>query len=180
MSGLRYSISVTTRPPRPGERDGVDYYFVSEEEFQRLRESGGLLEWACVYGNYYGTPRQPVEEALGRGEDVLLEIDVQGARQVKEKCPEAVAIFIMPPSYQELARRLAGRGTEDTCQRSRRLALAKAEVSQARYYDYVVVNEDVAAAADKIRAIIVAEKCRPFRAAPSLLMEEGEDEQTDH
>lgn len=180
LPGLRYSISATTRPPRPGEQDGVDYYFVSQEEFRRLQEAGELLEWACVYGNCYGTPRRPVEEALRRGDDILLEIDVQGARQVKEKFPEAVTVFLLPPSYQELTRRLLGRGTDDAEQVSRRLDLAPQEVGQARHYDYIVVNEEVSLAVAKIEAIIVAEKCRPLRAAPNLLQEGDGGEQAEH
>lgn len=177
LPGLRYSISATTRPPRPGEQDGVDYYFVSLEEFERLRQAGELLEWACVYGNWYGTPWRPVVEALGRGEDILLEIDVQGARQVKEKFPEAVTVFLLPPSYQELARRLVGRGTDDADQVSRRLALARQEIAEARHYDYVIVNEEVSLAVAKLEAILVAEKCRPLRAAPNLLLEGDSGEQ---
>ncbi|MBC7335263.1 MAG: guanylate kinase, partial [Clostridia bacterium] len=166
LPGLWYSVSATTRPPRPGERDGVDYYFISEEEFRRLREADALLEWAQVYGDYYGTPRAPVVERLAQGQDVLLEIDVQGARQVKARLPEAVTVFLLPPSYGELARRLAGRGTEDAAQMRRRLELASFEIERAKEYDYLVVNEEIAQATAKIEAIITAEKCRPQRAAP--------------
>lgn len=173
---LWYSVSATTRPPRPGERDGVDYYFISEEEFRRLREADALLEWAQVYGDYYGTPRAPVVERLAQGQDVLLEIDVQGARQVKARLPEAVTVFLLPPSYGELARRLAGRGTEDAAQMRRRLELASFEIERAKEYDYLVVNEEIAQATAKIEAIITAEKCRPQRAAPYLLQEGIVDE----
>lgn len=176
LPGLWYSVSATTRPPRPGERDGVDYYFISEEEFRRLREADALLEWAQVYGDYYGTPRAPVVERLAQGQDVLLEIDVQGARQVKARLPEAVTVFLLPPSYGELARRLAGRGTEDAAQMRRRLELASFEIERAKEYDYLVVNEEIAQATAKIEAIITAEKCRPQRAAPYLLQEGIVDE----
>ncbi|MBC7346641.1 MAG: guanylate kinase [Clostridia bacterium] len=176
LPGLWYSVSATTRPPRPGERPGVDYYFISEEEFRRLREADALLEWAQVYGDYYGTPRAPVVERLAQGQDVLLEIDVQGARQVKARLPEAVTVFLLPPSYGELARRLAGRGTEDAAQMRRRLELASFEIERAKEYDYLVVNEEIAQATAKIEAIITAEKCRPQRAAPYLLQEGIVDE----
>jgi len=180
VPSLKYSISATTRPPRPGEQQGVDYYFVSEEEFLRLRAENRLLEWARIHDHYYGTPRQPVVEALTRGEDILLEIDVQGAKQVKEGLPEAVTVFLLPPSYQELCRRLRTRGTEDAEQIGRRLQVARGEMEEAVHYDYLVVNGYVNLAADRIEAIILAEKCRPRRAMPDWLLEGKGNEQTDH
>ncbi|MCR4419975.1 MAG: guanylate kinase [Clostridia bacterium] len=180
VPSLKYSISATTRPPRPGEQQGVDYYFVSEEEFLRFRAENRLLEWARIHDHYYGTPRQPVVEALTRGEDILLEIDVQGAKQVKEGLPEAVTVFLLPPSYQELCRRLRTRGTEDAEQIGRRLQVARGEMEEAVHYDYLVVNDYVNLAADRIEAIILAEKCRPRRAMPDWLLEGKGNEQTDH
>lgn len=138
------SVSATTRPPRPGEVDGVAYVFVSDEEFDALAERGELLEWAQVHGHdRYGTPRRPVETALAHGRPVILEIDVQGAAQVKQTLPSARFVFLKPPSWEELQRRLVGRGTEDAAQQARRLQTARDELAEAAWFDDVIVNDRV-------------------------------------
>ena len=163
LPGLLYAVSVTTRPRRPHEVDGVDYHFVTPEQFQRLVEAGELVEWARVYGNYYGTPREPMETWLREGRDVICEKDVQGALKLMDIYPEAVYIFAMPPSLAELKRRLEQRGTESPEARRQRLASADVEMACVDRYDYVVVNDDPDRAADDILAIIRAEKLRARR-----------------
>lgn len=141
------SVSATTRPPRPGEQDGMHYHFVSEAEFDRLVETDGLLEWAVVHGRHrYGTPREPVEQRLSAGKPALLELDLQGARQVREAMPEALMCFLAPPSFEELERRLLGRGTEGPEERERRLRTAHAELAAESEFDVTIVNTDVPAA----------------------------------
>ncbi|MBQ1511612.1 MAG: guanylate kinase [Selenomonadaceae bacterium] len=157
---LAYSISATTRSPRKGEQDGVNYYFLAREEFEKMIEEGGFLEWAEVYGNYYGTPLKKIQERLAEGQDILLEIDTQGALKVMEKCPEGVFIFLLPPSLEELERRIRGRGTETEESIARRLGAAKEEIGVGRKYKYVVVNDRVEKAVEQIQAILVAEHCR--------------------
>lgn len=138
------SISATTRDPRPGEINGVDYYFVSEQRFDQLVESGAMLEWALVHGLHrYGTPREPVEQAVRQGKTVVLELDLAGARQVRVSMPEAVHIFIAPPSWEELVHRLVGRGTESAAEQARRLATARVELAAESEFDTVVVNNTV-------------------------------------
>lgn len=153
------SVSCTTRAPRPGERDGVEYRFVSRAQFERMATSGQLLEHAEYAGNWYGTPREPVQERLSAGQPALLEIELQGARQVREAMPEAFLVFLAPPSWPELERRLSGRGTEDPAQRAARLAQAKVELAAEREFDAVVVNDDVERAAAELVGLIEAE-CR--------------------
>jgi len=149
------SISATTRPARPGEINGVHYWFVSQPEFLRMRDDGELLEWAQVHGkNYYGTPRQPVLDHLQQGIPTLLEIDLAGARQVKQTWPDALFVFLAPPSFSELERRLIGRGTEGEAERERRLATAKVELAAASEFDAIVVNETVTQAAGEIAALM--------------------------
>ncbi|MGF3055235.1 guanylate kinase [Microbacterium sp. YY-01] len=145
------SVSATTRAPRPGETDGVHYYFVSDAEFDRLIADNELLEYATVHNRHrYGTPRRPIEEALAAGKTVLLEIDLQGARQVRRAEPSATLIFLLPPSWDELVQRLVGRGTEDAEERARRLRTAKVELASQAEFDYRIVNADVAAAAQDV------------------------------
>lgn len=156
MPGLAVSVSVTTRPPRAGERDGVDYRFVSDAAFDGLIEGDRLLEWAEVFGSRYGTPLEPLIEARAKGVDTILEIDVQGARQVRDEVPEAVLILLEPPSLAELERRLRARGTEDADLLARRLAEAERELAQRDRFDHAVVNDDVEQAAREVAAIIVA------------------------
>ena len=160
---VAYSISATTRAPRPGEIDGKEYYFLSRENFQTWIDDGKFLEFAEVYGNFYGTPLNKIEERLNRGEDILLEIDVQGALYVKRKCPDGIYIFLLPPSLEELKRRIENRGTETPESLQRRLDNAVAEIKIGLEYNYVVVNDSVDAAAAQIKAIIAAERCRVER-----------------
>ena len=149
------SVSATTRAPRPGERDGVHYHFLDRAEFERRRAAGEFLEWATVHGtNLYGTPRWPVDEVLAEGRPALLEIDLQGARQVRESMPEALFVFLAPPSWDELVRRLVGRGTEDEAERARRLATARAEIAAQAEFDVTVVNDDVRRAAEELVSLM--------------------------
>ncbi len=165
---LFYSVSATTRQPRPGEEDGVHYYFLKKEQFEELIASDGMLEYANYCGNYYGTPRAAVEEQCKAGKDVILEIEVQGAMQVREKCPDAVFLFILPPSAEELARRLTDRQTEDPQTVQNRLVKAKEEMAMAGSYDYIVVNDVVSETAAQIEAILTAEKFSRKRMQPVL------------
>lgn len=148
---VQLSVSATTRKPRPGEIDGVHYYFVSDEEFDRMIAAGELLEWAVVHNSYrYGTPRPPIDEALAAGKRVLLEIDLQGARSVRRVMPEARLIFLLPPSWEELVRRLTGRGTENVEEQQRRLATARTELAAQDEFDAKVVNREVGQAAAEV------------------------------
>lgn len=153
---LRLSVSATTRPPRSSEQDGVDYFFVTEEAFAEMARSGGLLEWAEVFDHLYGTPVAPVRKALDERRDVLLEIDVQGAWQVKERMPGAILVLLEPPSLDELERRLRSRGTEDEEDLERRLEKVVWELDQRSWFDHVVVNDDVERATEEVAAIIQA------------------------
>jgi guanylate kinase len=149
------SVSVTTRPPRPSEIDGVHYHFVDDEEFDALIAQGALLEWATVHGVHrYGTPRAPVLQALAAGRPALLEIDLQGARQVRESWPDARFVFLAPPSWEELIRRQVGRGTESAAQRERRLQTARAEMAAQAEFDFVVVNREIGQAVDELVALV--------------------------
>ena len=155
-----FSTSVTTRSPRPGEVDGREYFFVNFERFREMVENDELLEHAEYVANRYGTPRAYVEQRMAEGMNVLLDIEVQGARQVRKKMPEAVLIFIAPPSIEELERRLRGRGTDTEAAIEGRLIRARQEFQEADFYDYLIVNDDVEKAAAKLNAIIEAEHCR--------------------
>jgi guanylate kinase len=155
------SVSVTTRTPRPGEVEGQHYFFVSDEEFDRLEADGGLLEWAQVHGNRYGTPRAAVETQVGAGKQVILEIDPQGAFQVKSLVQNSVLVFVMPPSWEELQRRLTRRGSETKAQVETRLVTAKHELELVGEYDHVVINDDVPRASDELVSIIDAYANRP-------------------
>lgn len=157
---ISYSISATTRQPRPGEQDGVNYYFYTKEKFREMIDQGQLLEWAEVYGNFYGTPKQKVLDRLDAGEDILLEIDTQGALNVMKVMPEGLFIFLLPPSLEELAARLKGRGTETEESLHRRLGAAVNEIKLATKYRYVVVNDEVEDAQETIANIIEAEHHR--------------------
>lgn len=154
MPDLSLSVSVTTRRPRPTERPEVDYAFVSDDEFDRMIRDDELLEWAEVFGSRYGTPAEPIRQALDEGRDVLLEIDVQGARQVRDRAPEAVLILLEPPSLEELERRLRSRGTEDEAKLRRRLEAAREELKARDWFDHVVVNEEVGEASSQVAAMI--------------------------
>lgn len=153
---VKLSVSATTRPARPGERHGVDYYFVPKTAFDAMRDRGDLLESAKVYENYYGTPRGAVESAIAAGRTVICELDIQGAMAIKRAKPEAVLIFIEPPSLDDLSMRLRGRGTEEGLSLSRRLTAAYEEVKNKGSYDHIIVNEDVGQAADELIRILEA------------------------
>lgn len=175
-----YSISMTTRQPRAGEVDGEDYYFVTKEEFEKRIKDGKFLEYAEFVGNYYGTPIDKVEENIAAGKEVVLEIEVEGARQVKQKMSDAVFIFIAPPSFKALHDRLKTRGTERQEVIEERLAKAKRELRLMNDYDYIVINDEVNNAADRIRAIIRAEHASTKRSAEGYieLLEESENDNT--
>lgn len=154
-SNLWFSISATTRTPRPGEIDGVHYYFVSNERFDELVACNEMLEWAIVHGtNRYGTPRQPVLDAISQGKKAILEVDLEGARQVRQTLPEATFIFIAPPSWEELVRRLEGRGTENPQEQARRLETARTELAAQNEFDAVVINDTVADATKALEALM--------------------------
>ena len=157
---LQFSVSATTRPMRPGEVDGKNYFFVSRDQFRQMIEQQALLEYAQYVGNYYGTPEAPLNEALEAGRDVLLDIEVQGAAKVRARCPEAALIFIIPPSFEELERRLRGRNTDSEEVIAGRLQKAREEYRQIPSYDYLVVNDSVSEAAGEIISILTAEACR--------------------
>ncbi len=160
---MEFSVSYTTRPPRPGEVNGKDYYFVDRETFERMIEEGDFLEWAEVYGNLYGTSKSQVLKALNEGKDIILDIDTQGALQVKKNFPEAVLIFVLPPSLSELERRLRRRGTDDEETIERRLKVAREEIRRAPLYNYIVVNDVLEVAFENLKSIIRAEKCKTER-----------------
>lgn len=166
MPDVERSVSMTTRPPREGERDGRDYFFVSQKAFEAVRRKNGFLEHATVFGQSYGTPRAFVESRRRQGKDVLLLIDVQGARQVKENLKSAIRVFVLPPSLEELRRRLENRSTDAPEEISRRLRIARSEMREASQYDYVVLNLDLAKAVDELRAIILAERLKVKPAGP--------------
>jgi guanylate kinase len=160
VPGLCFSVSHTTRPPRDAEKEGVDYHFVDRAHFERLRAEDKLLESAEVHGNLYGTARSELEAARAEGKDVLLDLDVQGAAQVRERIPGAVTVFILPPSYQELEQRLRGRGQDDEATIERRLAVAAGEIKAVKEYDYALVNDDFNACVEGLKCIIRAERSR--------------------
>ena len=153
------SVSATTRKPRPGEVDGVHYHFVTREAFEEMIRQGEVIEYTEYNGNYYGSPAGPIRRQLEEGRDVILEIEVKGAQQVRAKFPEALSIFVMPPTFEELRRRLTGRGTENEEQIRARLQTARVEVAMAPDYDYIVVNDVVSEAADRLGYIIEAARC---------------------
>jgi len=157
---FRYAVTATTRPPRRGEKEGAPYHFVSAERFAEMRERGELLEWAEVYGNLYGVPWQQVKEALEAGCDVMAKVDVQGAASIRGVAPQAVLIFVAPPSTRELEARLTRRNSETSADLRRRMETADREMQQLPLFDYVVVNDEIERAAATIDAIVTAEKCR--------------------
>ena len=168
MAGVVASVSHTTRPARPGEQDGVDYHFVSGEAFTQLVAEGAFLEYARVFDRQYGTSRAAVEAERAAGRDVVLEIDWQGARQIREMVPEAVSVFVLPPSRQALRERLEGRGQDDSEVIERRMRDAEAEMSHYGEYDYVLINDDFEQALDSLVAVVKAERCRRPNRQPAL------------
>ncbi len=165
---LAYSVSFTTRPPRPGEKNGRDYNFITEAEFRSIVEKKEFLEWNDVYGYFYGTSRLFVESVLREGRDLLLDVDTKGASNIREACPEAVFIFILPPSGRELRKRLDRRGSENRSELNIRLGKAADEIKDAFWYDYIVLNKDLSIAVDQLRSIYIAEKCRRARLAGEI------------
>ena len=163
-ANMQLSVSVTTRKPRPGEIEGQDYVFVSHGDFEAMRDADGLLEWAEVFGNRYGTPRKPVEEALAKGRDVLFDIDWQGTQQLSERMAEdLVRVFILPPTADDLRKRLIGRAEDKPAEIAKRMAQASGEISHWAEYDYVLINDDLARSDAAIASIIQAERLRRFR-----------------
>jgi guanylate kinase len=160
---LYYSVSHTTRAPRPGEKEGTDFFFVSEGQFTAMRARDEFAEWAQVHGHHYGTPAKALESALSRGLDVLLDIDTHGARQLRQRYPEAVSVFIMAPSMAELEARLRERKSDSSGDIARRLSRAREEIAAWRQYDYLIINRDVKDAVDQLATIIQAERCRTSR-----------------
>ncbi|MBT8763575.1 guanylate kinase [Desulfohalobiaceae bacterium Ax17] len=158
---LNFSISYTTRKPRPGEVHGRDYFFVSKDEFLRLKQKDFFAEWALVHSNFYGTPKEMTLRALQQGQDLVFDIDVQGARQLKESLGLGCYVFIFPPSFEALKERLQKRGTDDEKTIAKRLENAKAEISQSHFFDYWLINDDLNKAYEQLRSIVVAEKLRP-------------------
>lgn len=158
--GVAFSVSATSRAPREGEQDGREYYFRTRAEFEAMIAEGAFLEYADVYGNYYGTPLAPIEARRSAGEDILLEIDTQGALNVMERCPDGTFIFLLPPSLEELRRRITGRGTESKESLARRLAAARDEIRLGRRYRYAVLNDTVEDATARIQTILTAERLR--------------------
>jgi guanylate kinase len=168
VANVGYSISHTTRAPRPGERDGRDFHFATEAEFQRMIAGGEFAEWARVHGNLYGTAARPLEEALDRGVDVLLDIDTQGARQLRSRYPLGVFVFVVAPSMRELEQRLRERQSDAPQEIARRLTRAVDEIGTWREYDYLIVNRHLDEAVGQLRCLIEAERCRTTRVGPSL------------
>jgi guanylate kinase len=160
---LYFSVSHTTRPRRSGESDGREYHFVSAKDFREMVSREEFLEWAEVHGNLYGTALKEVLPRLRAGQDVILDIDVQGVRQVKQRYPSAIAIFILPPSAEELGRRLRARGLDDEAQVEKRLANAAREIGEVSHYDYAIINEDLERALGALNAIVTAARLRPSR-----------------
>ncbi|HEX9637886.1 MAG TPA: guanylate kinase [Acidobacteriota bacterium] len=165
---LVFSISYTTRKPRGAEVDGREYFFISEEQFKQKIEADAFVEYAKVHGHYYGTSRAFIESQFKARQDVLLDIDVQGARQVRERHSGAVTVFILPPSKKEIERRLRERGTDDEEALAVRIAQARIELEACRQYDYVIVNHEIGAAVDQLRSVIVGERCRRPRCEPAV------------
>lgn len=163
VPGVGYSVSWTTRAPRPGEVDGVNYHFVSEEEFEQMREAGGFLEWAIVHGHRYGTTRAAVQAETAAGRDVILEIDVQGARAIRTTMESVVSVFILPPSFEVLRERLTMRMTERQEELELRLTNARGEVAEYTHFDYLILNDVVERAAGQLAAIVWAERARRER-----------------
>jgi guanylate kinase len=168
LPDLAFSVSHTTRPPRPGEEDGVDYYFVDETQFQQMIEGGMFLEDACVFDHRYGTSRQAVERLLAAGKDVVFDVDWQGANAIKQKMPQAHTIFILPPSREALEERLAGRGQDSRKVIERRMRAAVSEMKHYREFDYLVVNDDFAAALEDLKAIVRGDSAGPRRPAVDM------------
>jgi guanylate kinase len=162
LSNLKFSVSYTTRSPRRTEQHGVEYFFVDREKFQELIDSDDLLEWAEVHENYYGTSRTFIDNLMEQGEDVILDVDIQGAHTLRQKRPDAVEIFVLPPSFQVLRERLRRRGLDDESVIEKRLTIACKEIRHYQEYDYLIINEDLDKAARELESIIISARCRTF------------------
>lgn len=169
ISGISFSVSYTTRNPREGEFDGIDYHFVTRERFDEMVSANAFLEWARVYDNFYGTSKSEVLSRLELGEDILLDIDAQGARQVRRLFPGAILIFLLPPSWSVLEARLRGRGSEDSSRLKLRMANAKSELEAVYEYDFAVINDDPSRATEDLKSIVVAQRCK----IPEILERQG-------
>jgi len=167
LPNLKFSVSYTTRAPRGREHDGVEYHFVSKERFESLIRGNELIEWAQVYGNYYGTEEKSIDDLLGQGLDVLLDIDVQGAATIRSKRPDAVSVFIMPPSYQVLRERLESRKLDKKYVIEQRLRISCEEITRYKDFDYLIINDELSRSTDELRAIIVSSRCRMERRSES-------------
>ncbi len=177
LPNLVFSISYTTRSPRPNEVHGKDYFFVTKEEFEKMITAGEMIEWAEVYGNYYGTSAKFLQETIKKGKDILLDIDIQGAKQVKQRFPQAVLIFLLPPSLEELERRLKKRATDAIEVIQKRLAEARTEIAAAKEFDYIVVNDILEKALEELKAIVLATKAKAekrWRCVRRLLEKQSE------
>ena len=169
ISGIFFSISYTTRNHREGELDGIDYHFVTQDRFKEMVSADSFLEWARVYDNFYGTKKSEVLSRLKLGEDILLDIDVQGARQVRRLFPGSILIFLLPPSWPVLEARLKGRGSEDSSRLKLRMANAKSELEAVYEYDFVVINDDLSKATEDLKSIVIAQRCK----TPRILARQG-------
>jgi len=167
LPNLKFSVSYTTRAPRGREHDGVEYHFVSKERFESLIRGNALIEWAQVYGNYYGTEEKSIDDLLGQGLDVLLDIDIQGAATIRSKRPDAVSVFIMPPSYQVLRERLESRKLDKKYVIEQRLRISCEEITRYKDFDYLIINDELSRSTDELRAIIVSSRCRMERRSES-------------
>lgn len=174
LDNITYSISATTRKPREGERDGIDYFFISEREFKERIARNEFLEWAEVYGNFYGTPRAYIESMLEKGVDVILDIDIQGAASIRRNCTDGVFIFIVPPSSTELMNRLRRRGTESEAAILSRISNVSAELKAIPEYDYILVNTDIEETTERLKSIVIAERCKVKRVGLSKFFREFE------
>lgn len=174
LPNLELSVSVTTRKPRDGEIEGINYFFKDKAEFNNMIINDDFIEYAKVYDNYYGTPKKYVFDKINEGNDIILEIDTQGALNIKKKFNECILVFVMPPSLQELRKRITGRGTDTEADINKRLKCAHDEMLLSDNYDYIIVNDDIISAADKVQSIISAEKCRACRFDISNLNNEEE------
>ncbi|MFP4036132.1 MAG: guanylate kinase [Desulfobacteraceae bacterium] len=163
LEGLAYSVSHTSRKPRPGEMDGREYHFVGRDDFRRMIGQGGFAEWAEVYGDYYGTSILEVEQKIERGLDLIMDVDVQGAANIRSRFRDCVLIFVLPPSMDVLAGRLKGRGADDEASMTRRLEKAAREMENASWYDYIIINQELNRASDELASIVKAERCRSSR-----------------
>ena len=166
---IKLSVSATTRKPRTGEVDGVNYFFIEKEKFTQMIEEGEFLEYAQIYDNFYGTPKAAIMECLEKGQDVILEIEMQGASQIKEVCPDGVFIFVLPPSLEELKNRIVGRGTETVEEIEKRFSCAFDEINKIVDYDYFIVNDDVEKSVKQVEGIILSEKNKVTRYKDSII-----------